>query len=69
MNTVTTPALVLEISMAGFVGCPPDPVDARLAAETACPRCRKVGLRCRGFERGDRYRLILSCRCGWMEEA
>ena len=74
MNTVTTPAvatgIVLAMSLDGFVACAPDPVDARLAAEASCPRCHRAGLRCRGFEKGDRYRIVLSCgNCRWTAEA
>lgn len=68
-NHVSTPAVILAISLDGFTACPPDPVDARIASESSCPRCRAEGLRCRGFERGNRYRIVLSCGCGWASEA
>lgn len=68
-NRVHTPAVILAISLDGFTACAPDPVDARQAEASACPRCRRLGLRCRGFERGDRYRILLSCACGWAAEA
>lgn len=69
-NHVHTPAVILALSLDGYVATAPDPVDARIAAETACPRCRTRGLRCRGFENeAGGYRIVLSCACGWASEA
>jgi hypothetical protein len=72
-NHVTTPALVVSLSLAGFVATPPEPEDLRAAEGMACPWCGGSPVRVRAYERGAgpsyRYRLILSCPCGWMEEA
>ena len=72
-NHVTTPAIVLDLSMAGYVATAPDPADARNAEAVACPKCRRVGLRCRGFENAaGSYRILLSCEgegCRWAAEA
>lgn len=77
MNTVRTPAastaLIVAMSLEGFTACVADPADTRQAEATTCPRCRRLGLRCRGFENAaGTYRILLSCQgegCRWAAEA
>jgi hypothetical protein len=69
-NVLHTPAIVLELSLAGFVACPVEPEDLRAALDTACPHCGRLPVRVRAYERGERYRILLSCGgCGWAAEA
>lgn len=69
-NHVTTPALVVSLSLAGYVACPVEPEDKRAAADTRCPRCQQLLVTVTAYERGDSYRLVLRCvGCRWTAEA